>query len=111
MSLAYGYDLEDGDDFMTAPIQATEIVSRVVLPGTVLVNHLPFCAFPYSIVPMMLVPCLTALSVRRIQSWVPFLNYEPLIRKGKELSDKIRNEPIDFVKNAMVCGDCTPRLL
>ena len=55
MSLAYGYDLEDGDDFMTAPIQATEMVSRVVLPGAVLVNHLPFCAFPYFDVPMMLV--------------------------------------------------------
>ena len=44
MSLAYGYDLNDGDDFMTAPVQASELVSRVALPGAVLVNHLPFCA-------------------------------------------------------------------
>ena len=49
MSLTYGYDLNDGDDFMTAPIQATEIMSRLILPGAALVNHLPFCAIPYFI--------------------------------------------------------------
>ena len=53
MSLAYGYDLNDGDDFMAAPIQATEIMSRVVLPGGALVNHLPFCEHPYFVVPML----------------------------------------------------------
>ena len=52
MSLTYGYDLNDGDDFMTAPIQAGEIVTRVVVPGAVLVNHLPFCAALYFITPM-----------------------------------------------------------
>jgi len=84
MSLAYGYDLNDGDELMTAPIQSTEIMSRVVLPGAVLVNHLPF--------------------LRHIHSWVPFLDYEPMIQRGRELSDKIRNEPIEFVKNAMRNG-------
>ena len=43
MSLAYGYDLKDNDDIITAPIQATEIMSQVILPGAALVNHLPFC--------------------------------------------------------------------
>jgi hypothetical protein len=43
MSLTYGYDLNDGDELMAAPIQATELMSRVILPGAVLVNHLPFC--------------------------------------------------------------------
>ncbi|KAH9987419.1 cytochrome P450 [Russula vinacea] len=65
MSLTYGYDLNDGDDFVAAPIQATEIMSRVVLPGGTLVNHLPFC---------------------------------------RQLSEKIKNEPVDFVKNAMYNG-------
>jgi hypothetical protein len=44
MSLTYGYDLKDGDDFMKVPIQTTELMSRVMLPGAALVNHLPFCA-------------------------------------------------------------------
>jgi hypothetical protein len=53
MSLTYGYDLNDGDEFMAAPIQATEITSRVVLPGAVLVNHLPFCTVLYYITVML----------------------------------------------------------
>jgi hypothetical protein len=57
MSLTYGYDLKDGDDFMAAPIQATELMSRVILPGAVLVNHLPFCAVPYFITPMPVSHC------------------------------------------------------
>ena len=52
MSLAYGYDLNNGDDFMEAPIQAVELVSRLVLPGAVLVNHLPFCTILYLFKPV-----------------------------------------------------------
>ena len=45
MSLAYGYDLKGNDDRMiAAPVQATELLSQLILPGAVLVNHLPFCA-------------------------------------------------------------------
>jgi len=45
---------------------------------------------------------LTLISVRYIPSWVPWLSYEPLARKGGMLSDKMKNDPINFVKNAMV---------
>jgi hypothetical protein len=103
MSLTYGYDLKDGDDFMTAPIQASELVSRVVLPGAVLVNHLPFCAFllyhSHAGVSQFF-QCDTFIHGFR------FSTTKPLIRKGRELSEKIKNEPIDFVKNAMVRGGC-----
>jgi hypothetical protein len=51
MSLTYGYDLNDGDELMAAPVEATEMTARVVLPGAVLVNQLPFCTVPYFIVP------------------------------------------------------------
>ncbi|KAI9454936.1 cytochrome P450 [Russula earlei] len=84
MSLTYGYDLKDGDTMISAPVQAVEILSRLILPGAALVNHLPF--------------------LRHVPSWVPFLSYKPLARIGKELSDKMKNEPIDFVKNAMRDG-------
>jgi hypothetical protein len=49
MSITYGYDLNDGDELMAAPIQANEIVSRVILPGALLVNHLPFRTILYFI--------------------------------------------------------------
>ena len=53
MSLAYGYDVNDGDELMAAPIQAAEILSRVLLPGAVLVNHLPFCTILYAVTAML----------------------------------------------------------
>ena len=53
MSLTYGYDLNDGDEFMAAPIEAAELSSRVIPPGAVLVNHLPFCTVLYFITPIL----------------------------------------------------------
>ncbi|KAN0107223.1 cytochrome P450 [Russula decolorans] len=34
-------------------------------------------------------------------SWVPYFSYEPFARIVRELSQRIRNEPLDFVKNAL----------
>ncbi len=54
MSLTYGYDLKDNNDHMiAAPVQITELLSRFVLPGAILVNHLPFCADTRSITPVL----------------------------------------------------------
>ena len=44
MSLAYGYDLKDGDKMLEAPVEAAKIMTPLVLPGSALVNHLPICA-------------------------------------------------------------------
>ena len=57
MSITYGYDPNDGDDFMAAPIQTVEIMSRAMLPGAALVNHLPFCAVPYFITALPVSHC------------------------------------------------------
>ena len=45
------------------------------------------------------------LSVRHVPSWVPYLSYKPLAQKGRKMNERIRNEPIDFVKNALVSDD------
>jgi hypothetical protein len=42
MSLVYGYDLKENDDIIVAPVQLSRMLSRLVLPGAALVNHLPF---------------------------------------------------------------------
>jgi hypothetical protein len=44
MSLTYGYDVKDGDKFLEAPVQASKLLTPLLLPGALLVNHLPFCA-------------------------------------------------------------------
>lgn len=55
MSLTYGYDLKDkNDQIIVAPVRATELVSRLIVPGALLVNHIPFCAEAQSIAPVPL---------------------------------------------------------
>lgn len=53
MSITYGYDPKEGDDMMVAPIQATEMITRLLLPGAALVNDFPFCAAIYCILTML----------------------------------------------------------
>ncbi|KAH9987430.1 CyP450 monooxygenase [Russula vinacea] len=84
MSLTYGYDLKDGDKMLEAPVQVAKITTPLFLPGAVLVNNLPI--------------------LRYIPSWVPYFSYEPLAQIVRKLSVRVRNEPIDFVKNALRNG-------
>ena len=44
MSLTYGYNLNDADKMLEAPIQVAKLLSPLVRPGAALINHLPFCA-------------------------------------------------------------------
>ncbi|KAI0299508.1 cytochrome P450 [Russula brevipes] len=90
MSLTYGYDLKEYDDMIAAPVEASKIMSQLLLPGAALVNHFPI--------------------LRYIPSWVPWLSYEPLARLGRELSEKMKNKPIDFVKDAMRKGTAVQSL-
>ncbi|KAF8483980.1 cytochrome P450 [Russula ochroleuca] len=84
MSLTYGYDLKDGDKMLEAPVQAAKLLSPLIRPGAALINHLPF--------------------LRHIPSWVPYLSYKPLAGMIRKLSKRVRNEPMDFVKNALRNG-------
>jgi hypothetical protein len=107
MALTYGYDLKDGDKILEAPAQIHELLSPLLLPGATLVNHLPFRAI------IRFYPCHTTsvsqlFSVRHIPSWVPYFSYEPFARVVRKLSQRIRNEPLDFVKNTLVCGGHAP---
>ncbi|KAI0278782.1 cytochrome P450 [Russula aff. rugulosa BPL654] len=84
MSLTFGYDLKDGDKILEAPKQMNSIVRGPSSAGLARVYLLPF--------------------LRHVPSWVPYLSYEPLAQKGRKMSERIKNEPIDFVKNALRNG-------
>lgn len=78
-------------------MQLHRLLSRLILPGAALVNHLPFR--------MRFSPCdhgheeeLTAV----FSATYPFVG--PLAQLGRELCRRTVDEPTDFVKNAMVCG-------
>ena len=42
MSLVYGYELKENDKIVEAPVELSNILGRLVLPGAALVNYLPF---------------------------------------------------------------------
>lgn len=91
MYITYGYDLKENDDLMLLPARRTgEIMSKFVLPGAALVNHLPF--------------------LKRLPSWVPLFKYEPVASECKELGLRMKNEPIEFVRNSMRDGTAVPSL-
>jgi len=90
MSLAYGYELQENDDMLVPPHMTGEIISRVLLPGAALVNHLPF--------------------LRHTPSWIPWFKNEPMAGLCRELGKRMMNEPIDFVKKAMREGTAVASL-
>ena len=53
MSLVYGYNLQEDDDMMTAPSQASKMMSRLLLPGAALVNNLPIRAVAFVTIAML----------------------------------------------------------
>ena len=48
--------------------------------------------------------------MRDVPSWVPYFSYKPLARSVRKLVARMKDEPIDFVKNALVCGNRIPGL-
>ncbi|KAI0288685.1 cytochrome P450 [Russula brevipes] len=90
MSLTYGYELRENDDILDPPHKTGEIMSQLALPGAALINHLPF--------------------LLHLPSWVPWFKYEPMVGICRNLGQRMINEPIDFVKNAMREGTAVASL-
>ncbi|KAH9053950.1 cytochrome P450 [Lactarius deliciosus] len=92
MCLTYGYDLNDDDDMIVPPKRVGDIrvLKQFLLPGAALVNHFPF--------------------LRRLPSWVPWFKYEPLAGECRALARRMKNEPMDFVRNSMREGTAVPSL-
>ncbi|KAI9454933.1 cytochrome P450 [Russula earlei] len=91
MALTYGYDLKAYDDeLIVAPVELNKVLAQSVLPGAVLMNHIPF--------------------IKHIHSWIPFLSQEAVARRCRELGDRMRNGPIDFVWKSMREGTAAQSL-
>jgi hypothetical protein len=45
MSITYGYEVKaHNDKLMRAPVEINKVLAKVVLPGAVMMNHIPFSA-------------------------------------------------------------------
>ncbi|KAH9974526.1 cytochrome P450 [Russula compacta] len=90
-AMTYGYEAHERNDRM---IDATKKMNKFgedrILPGALLVNHIPL--------------------LRHIPEWLPWFSYKPLARIGHELGNQVLYPPIQFVKESMLNGTALPSL-
>ncbi|KAH9986735.1 cytochrome P450 [Russula compacta] len=68
----------------------TKFGEERILPGALLVNHIPL--------------------LRHIPGWLPWFSYKPLARVGHEIGNEVKYPPIQFVKESMLNGTARPSL-
>ncbi|KAI9444584.1 cytochrome P450 [Lactarius indigo] len=90
MRLSYGYELKEKDDLLYPPKRVGDIMKPFFLPGTALVNHFPI--------------------LKRLPSWVPLFKYEPLASECRELVTRMKDEPMNYVRQSMRDGTGIPSI-
>ncbi|KAI0056532.1 cytochrome P450 [Artomyces pyxidatus] len=85
MSLVYGYDVEEENDgYIKLALDTNEIGQRTMLPGSVIVNDLPF--------------------LKHLPEWLPGMGFKALARVGEKLGQEVVNRPFTLVKSNMQLG-------
>jgi hypothetical protein len=102
MQLTYGYDLKENDDILIPARRTGEIMSHLSLPGAALVNFLPFRTVSFTRLSLLPPSDCLLYSVKHLPSWIPLFKYEPVASECKHLGQRMKNEPIEFVRNSMV---------
>ncbi|KAI0069313.1 cytochrome P450 [Artomyces pyxidatus] len=91
MSTVYDYDVKaHGDRYLEAAIEMSKLGARTVMPGAVLVNHLPM--------------------LRHLPEWLPGTGFKKLARYGRSLGEEVRDTPFEYVKNRMRSGTARPSI-
>ena len=84
MSIMYGYNLEEEDDYVHLTYIAATTGHQLLMPGYTLVNVLPF--------------------LRYIPTWFPMATSQKMIETTKRITDMLVATPIEIVKNRLVRG-------
>ncbi|KAI9454956.1 cytochrome P450 [Russula earlei] len=85
LAMTYGYDAKGRDDrLIDAAKKLSELGTRSSLPGSLLVNEFRF--------------------LRHVPEWLPWLSYKPLARFGHALAEKVKDDPMKFVRESMQDG-------
>jgi hypothetical protein len=102
--MTYGYEAKGLDDRMLQVAnELSDLGSRTSLPGSLMVNELPF---------RMFLPFLNSTrvhwnldQVQHVPEWLPWFSYKPLARFGRALAEVVRDTPMTFVRESMACND------
>ncbi|KAI0066603.1 cytochrome P450 [Artomyces pyxidatus] len=89
LSIAYGYDVRDEHDrFLKVVVDANVLGGTTILPGSVIVNSLPF--------------------LKRFPGWLPGMGFQSLAKVGRKLGEEMVQAPFNFVKESMNKGSASP---
>ncbi|KAI0061723.1 cytochrome P450 [Artomyces pyxidatus] len=79
MSINYDYDLkETGDRYLTLNKEVSTIATESILPGSTIVNNLPFLKY--------------------LPGWLPGMGFQERAQRGLVLYQEMVNSPFDYVK-------------
>ncbi|KAF8634134.1 hypothetical protein AX15_001065 [Amanita polypyramis BW_CC] len=94
MGMTFGYELTPGqenDRFVELPEEAVRIITKLILPGSTLVNMLPFLGY--------------------IPPWVPGASSQKEAAEVKQILNVYRNEPFEYVLKNMASGNAKDCML
>ncbi|KAI0062717.1 cytochrome P450 [Artomyces pyxidatus] len=85
MSVVYGYDIKSTNDtYLRTALDANIIGQTTLLPGTILVNDLPFLKY--------------------FPGWLPGMGFQALAKEGEKLGNDMVDRPFQLVKDSMRQG-------
>ncbi|KAF8504849.1 cytochrome P450 [Russula emetica] len=91
LDMGYGYKVKDHTDpKVKTARKLVQMMSKIIHPGALLINDLPFLQY----IPESL-------------SW---LSYKPLTRYGYNMGQEVLHGPMEFVKESMLNGTAQPSL-
>ena len=105
MKLAYGYTLQDDDDFFLTTIEkAFEKALQASQPGRWLVDYFPICTSQHLFVSTRNRPTDSLLLVRYVPSWFPLPggNFKSIGKKLRVDLDNLTDVPHLWVKEHIV---------
>ncbi len=103
LAVTYGYHVRGCDDrLLAASKRRVKFAVERVLPGTLLINHIPLCMYFFFFAHRKHDRLSANPSVRYIPEWVPWFSYKPLIRVGRDLGNQLLYPPFHKVKECMV---------
>ena len=82
MSTIYGIDVSSEDSYVRRVERSVAILSGALLPGAAVVNALP--------------------ALRYLPTWLPSAHFKRSALGVKELTQRLQDAPIDFVRKGIV---------
>ncbi|KAF8486347.1 cytochrome P450 [Russula ochroleuca] len=91
LSMGYGYEVKEPNERkVEASRTYLRLASEISLPGSLLVNDIPF--------------------LRYVPEWLRWLSYKPLARYGYDLGQEVLHGPMEFVRESILNGTAQPSI-